>query len=108
MVGMAAYAAHGLAGAPPNVLAGVNSAVQMQGYHALALVFTGLWARRGGLLSNLAGLAFTLGIVFFCGTLYQPIAPAWARTIHITFLAPTGGMLLIAGWLLLALSALRR
>lgn len=107
MVAMAAYAAHGLAGTPAPVLSGVNSAIQMQGFHALALLFTGLWARRGGLLSNLAGLAFVLGIVLFCGTLYQPIGPAWARTFH-AGLAPTGGMLLIGGWILLGLSALRR
>lgn len=108
MVAMAAYASHGLTGTPANVLSGVASAIQMQGFHALALVFTGLWARRGGLLSNLAGLAFVLGIVFFCGTLYQPIAPAWARNLHFAFLTPTGGMLLIGGWILLGLSALRR
>lgn len=108
MVAMAAYASHGLTGVPAGVLSGVNNAIQMQGFHALALVATGLWARRGGLLPHFAGLAFALGIIFFCGTLYQPIAPAWAQTFHVAALAPTGGMLLIAGWLLLALSALRR
>jgi uncharacterized membrane protein YgdD (TMEM256/DUF423 family) len=108
MVAMAAYASHGLTGIPAPVLSGVQNAIQMQGFHALALVATGLWARRGGILSHLAGLAFVLGIVFFCGTLYQPIAPAWAQTFHFGFLAPTGGMLLIGGWILLGLSALRR
>jgi uncharacterized membrane protein YgdD (TMEM256/DUF423 family) len=108
MVAMAAYASHGLAGTPSNVLSGVNSAIQMQAFHALALLFTGLWARRGGWFSNLAGLAFVLGIILFCGTLYQPIGPAWVRGFHISFLAPIGGMLLIGGWVLLGLSALRR
>ena len=108
MVAMAAYASHGLGSTPANVLAGVNSAIQMQGFHALALVFTGLWARRGGWFSNLAGLAFVVGIVLFCGTLYQPVGPSWARGFRMGFLAPIGGMSLIAGWVLLGLSALRR
>lgn len=108
MVAMAAYASHGLAGTPANVVSGVNSAVQMQAYHALALVFTGLWARRGGWFSHLAGLAFVLGILLFCGTLYQPIGPSFLRGLHVSFLAPIGGMLLIGGWVLLGLSALRR
>ncbi len=107
-VAMAAYAAHGLGGTAPAVIANVGSAIQMQGLHALALVATGLWARRGGVLAHLAGAAFVLGLVLFCGTLYQPIAPGWARTIHVGFLAPAGGMLLIGGWVLLGLSALRR
>jgi uncharacterized membrane protein YgdD (TMEM256/DUF423 family) len=108
MVAMGAYAAHGLQGSPPAVLSSVQSAVQMQGFHALALVFTGLWARRGGWLAQLAGLAFTVGIVLFCGTIYQPIGPAWARALHVPMLAPAGGMTLMAGWALLGLSALRR
>jgi uncharacterized membrane protein YgdD (TMEM256/DUF423 family) len=108
MVGMAAYAAHGLQGVAPSVLTGVNSAIEMQGIHALALVFTGLWARRAGVLAHLAGVAFLAGIVMFCGTIYQPIAPAWLRGLHVPMLAPAGGMSLIAGWAFLWLSALRR
>ncbi len=108
MVGMAAYAAHGMQGQPVATLVNVQSAIQMQGFHALALVFTGLWARRGGVLSQLAGAAFVIGIVLFCGTIYQPIGPAWARAIQLPMLAPAGGMALMAGWALLGLSVLRR
>ena len=108
MVAMAAYASHGLAGVPANVLAGVNSAIQLQGFHALALLFTGLWARRGGWFSNLAGLAFVIGIILFCGPIYQSIGPSWVRGFHVSFLAPIGGMSLIAGWVLLGLSVFRR
>jgi len=86
MVGMAAYAAHGLQGVAPSVLTGVNS----------------------GVLAHLAGVAFLAGIVMFCGTIYQPIAPAWLRGLHVPMLAPAGGMSLIAGWAFLWLSALRR
>ena len=49
----------------------VRSAVQMQGWHALALVLAGLWAPRGGLLAHLAGAAFALGMLLFCGAVYS-------------------------------------
>ena len=104
MVAMAAYAAH----VPQAATPAIGSAIQIQGFHALALVFTGLWARRGGVLAQLAGVAFVVGIVLFCGSIYQPIGPAWARSVHIPNAAPIGGSLLMAGWLLLGLSALRR
>jgi uncharacterized membrane protein YgdD (TMEM256/DUF423 family) len=108
MVAMAAYAAHGLQTAPPATISAVQSAVQMQGFHALALLFTGIWARRGGVLAHLAGLAFTIGVVLFCGSIYQPLAPALWHIPHIPMAAPTGGVALMIGWALLGLSALRR
>lgn len=100
-VAMAAAAAH-LALAPP-ALAMLREGVQMQGWHALALVATGIWAARGGRLAHLAGLAFALGLLLFCGTVY---ALALGGP-HLGLLAPTGGWLLMAGWALLGLSALR-
>jgi uncharacterized membrane protein YgdD (TMEM256/DUF423 family) len=107
-VAMAAYAAHGLQGAAPATLAAVGNAVQMQGLHALALLFTGLWGRRGGLLAQLAGLAFVVGIVLFCGTIYQQVGPDWLRAWRMSRLAPFGGTTLMLGWGLLAVAALRR
>jgi uncharacterized membrane protein YgdD (TMEM256/DUF423 family) len=100
-VAMAAVIAHALPDAAAREVAA--SAVQMQGWHALALVGTGLWAPRGGRLADLAGAAFTLGILAFCGTLY---ALAFAG-LHAGILAPTGGVLLMLGWALLGLSAIR-
>lgn len=100
-VAMAAVIAHAL---PDPAARGVAaSGVQMQGWHALALVGTGLWASRGGRLADLAGAAFTLGLLGFCGALY---ALAF-RGLHAGMLAPTGGVLLMIGWALLGLSALR-
>jgi uncharacterized membrane protein YgdD (TMEM256/DUF423 family) len=100
-VAMAAVAAHVPVDAAS--LAVLRSGVQMQGWHALALLFTGLWAARGGWPAKLAGAAFALGIVMFSGSLY-----ALALRGTDAVLAPAGGILLIAGWLLLAISALRR
>jgi len=44
-VGMSAYAAH--AAIDPAGTVALASAVQIQGWHASALLFAGLWAERG-------------------------------------------------------------
>ncbi len=105
-VAMAAVAAHGLPGRlDPAALELVRSAVQMQVWHALALLACGIWrARAPGRLVDLAGAAFALGIVLFCGAVYA-LALAGLR---LPAVAPTGGMLLMLGWALLGGSTLRR
>ena len=100
-VGMSAYAAHALSGPAQ---ASVTAAVEMQLWHALALLFVAMWARRGGRLVQLAGVAFTIGLVLFCGSIYA----TYLHGPRLTEFAPAGGMTLMGGWLLLGLSALRR
>ena len=102
-VAMAAVAAHALAGLGPARLRMVESAIQMQGWHALALVGCGLWAPRGGRLADLAGAAFLTGLILFCGAVYA----LGLANVGLGILAPTGGILLMLGWLLLGISALR-
>ena len=100
-VAMAAFAAHGVQ--DPAAAHIVASGVQMQGWHALALLGVGLWSPRGGWLANAAGAAFALGTILFCGAVYTH-----ALTGHsLGVVAPTGGTLLMIGWLLLAASAWR-
>jgi uncharacterized membrane protein YgdD (TMEM256/DUF423 family) len=100
-VAMAAYVAHGIGDA--TVARIVGSGVQMQGWHALALLGAGLWAPRGGWLAHAAGAAFTVGLVLFCGSVYS----LGLAQVSWGLLAPTGGILLMIGWLLLGASALR-
>jgi uncharacterized membrane protein YgdD (TMEM256/DUF423 family) len=107
-VAMAAASAHALSHRlEPRALEAVRSAVQMQGWHAIALVLVGIWlGRLGGsaaLLANLAGAAFALGVLLFCGSIYA----GELAGIRIGPTAPVGGILLMAGWLLLAASAMR-
>ncbi len=102
-VAMAALGAHGLNHLEPQALRMVHSAVQIQGWHALALVGCGLWAPRGGWLGDLAGIAFALGTALFCGAVYSLALGGYA----LGSVAPVGGTLLMVGWLLLALSAVR-
>ncbi len=102
-VGAAAAGAHVLAGAPAATLRIVDSGVQMQGWHALALFGCGVWAQRRGGLAHWAGAAFAIGTLLFCAGVY---AVGFAG-VSLGVVAPTGGLLLIAGWLLLAASAVR-
>jgi len=74
-------------------------------WHAFALMATA-WVstRSSGPWAAFAGWSFTLGILFFCSTLYMVTllgdnAP--------TFGAPIGGILLLVGWLNLAMAAWR-
>ncbi len=106
-VGMAAAAAHALAGKlDAKGLEAVRSAVQMQGWHALALVLTGMWVMRAPPLAhtfgNLAGVGFLAGMLMFCGAVYAHHLAG----ISIGPVAPIGGVLLMAAWLCLAASAL--
>ena len=86
----------------------LRSAVQMQGWHAPALLACGLLAGwRDGALLRLAGIAFLLGIACFCAGVYAlgfDGGALWAQALgHV---APLGGSLLMAGWLLLAAACL--
>lgn len=102
-VAMAALAAHGLSRLDPVGLRMVNNAIQMQGWHAPALVLVGVWARRGGLFAHLAGTAFAVGLLLFCGAVYSLAL----REVSWGLVAPAGGILLMLGWALLGVSALR-
>jgi uncharacterized membrane protein YgdD (TMEM256/DUF423 family) len=74
-------------------------------YHALALIATGWVAARWGAGAVVvAGWAFVLGILLFCGSLYALSlgGPRWVAAI-----TPFGGLAFLAGWLALAWAAFR-
>jgi uncharacterized membrane protein YgdD (TMEM256/DUF423 family) len=99
-VAMAALAAHGLESLPPAALQMVRNAIQMHGWHALALLACGLWAPRGGRLVDCAAAAFAIGLVLFCGAVYALALDG----VRLPMIAPIGGTLLMLGWLLLLVS----
>ena len=100
---MAALSAHAFSGLDAHGHTMIASAVQMQGWHALALFGTGLWAPQGGRVADAAGCAFTAGLILFCGAVYG-VALYGAPFGGV---APIGGTLLMLGWGLLAISAWR-
>jgi uncharacterized membrane protein YgdD (TMEM256/DUF423 family) len=102
-VAMSAVLAHGLGSLDPAAMRAVASGVQMQGWHALALLAAALWSPRGGGLAHAAALAFVVGTVLFCGAVYG----RGLTGIGLGPIAPTGGIILMLGWLLLGLSGLR-
>ena len=108
---LGAFGAHGLEGALASLdqaeladkLADWETAARYNMYHALALLAVGLLAaRRCGLSVHLAGSAMTLGTLLFSGCLYAYVlgGPKWL--VH---LVPVGGLLLIVGWICLAIAA---
>ncbi len=101
---MATVNAHLLAGQPPAVARIMESGVQIEGWHALALLATGIWAERRGGLTHWAAAAFLLGTVLFCAAVYS-LALAG---VSLGPVAPTGGTILIIAWLLLTAAAIRR
>ena len=106
-VATGAFAAHGLREKlPPELLATFETGARYQMYHALALVLVGLLAARApsGLLAA-SGWLFAAGTVLFSGSLYL-LAVTGARTLGA--ITPFGGLCFLAGWALLAASALRR
>jgi uncharacterized membrane protein YgdD (TMEM256/DUF423 family) len=103
-VAMAALAAHGLASLSPAALGAVRNTIEMQGWHAIALVAVGAWLPHGGLLARLAASGFALGTLLFCGGVYgHELAD-----LPVGAFAPVGGTMLILSWLVLAASAFRR
>lgn len=71
-------------------------------YHALAIVAVGVLAERRRLwLLDAAGVAFFFGILIFSGCLY---ALTLTGTKVLGAIVPIGGVLLIVGWVLLAVA----
>ncbi|MBW4023958.1 MAG: DUF423 domain-containing protein [Proteobacteria bacterium] len=105
---MAALAAHALPGRiTPDALGLVHTAIEMQMWHALALIGCGILTRVGAGRRRvaLAGTGFALGTVLFCGAVYTLALTG----TELPAIAPTGGFLVMAGWLSLAtLAAARR
>lgn len=105
-VGLGAYGAHIFAAdADPDTVHVFDTAVRYHMWHALALLAVGIAAgRHRTRLIHLAGIAFTAGILLFCGSLY-----VLGLTGHHLFpgSAPIGGTALILGWALLAFAVFR-
>ncbi|MCC7017123.1 MAG: DUF423 domain-containing protein [Rhodospirillales bacterium] len=122
-VGAGAYAAHWLKARDPVLANAFAIGVDYQAWHALALLAVAWLAERAESagragespralnsaplsgrapwLARLAGLAFVLGVALFSGTLYVFGA---SGSVWMSGAAPAGGALLMAGWVLLALS----
>ena len=105
-VGAGAFGAHGLkARLTPDLLAVFDTGARYQMLHALALLAVA-WAitRWPGRAALASGWCFVAGTVVFSGSLYL-LALTGVRSLGAV--TPFGGVLLLAGWLLLAVAAWR-
>jgi uncharacterized membrane protein YgdD (TMEM256/DUF423 family) len=102
-----AFGSHALRGRlTPEQLAIFEIGVRYQMYHALALLGVAVLVVRmpGTSLPLAAGWLFIIGVVIFSGSLYLL---ALTGTRAMGAITPIGGVLLIVGWALLSLAALR-
>lgn len=97
-VALSAYAAHASDGPAQ---ARLQTAAVFAFGHGLALVLLAPATPRR--LGRCALIALSLGVLLFCGSVVSGVLAQWPTT-----LAPLGGMLLIGGWLLLAIDLSRR
>ena len=102
-VSLGAFGAHGLKQVVSPADVGVfQTGVQYQMYHTLALMLVGIvYDRLPNKWLVLAGYLFSLGVLFFSGSLYLITAlKASERVVPaaVNILTPLGGLLFIAGW----------
>ena len=114
-VGLGAFGAHAL----PNALkaqelsqldldrrlANWETAARYHMYHALAILAAAwLLSRGGGMPAHLAGWCFLAGILIFSGCLYALVL---SGVKVLGAIVPIGGVLLIVGWLALAVAGMK-
>lgn len=108
-VGLGAYASHGLgfiedAAVREATRATLQTAVQQQMFHALALLGVGALAQRHeSRWLAVAGVLFTVGVLLFSGLIYLRIL---GGVDSLRAFVPWGGSSLILGWLALAVAGM--
>ncbi len=112
-VALGAWGAHGLSNYLGHTNTGAwDTAVLYQLIHALTLILIALLLETAGPVTAgtvkgllvTCGVMFSLGVVFFCGSLYSLTlgGPRWLGPV-----TPIGGIAFIFGWMLLAFAAWR-
>lgn len=103
-VAAGAFAAHGLQGqVEERALHAFNTGADYQGLHALALLAVGLLQRQDpSPWLHAAAVCLIGGILLFSGSLY---ALSLSGIAGLGMITPFGGLLLLAGWLSLAIGA---
>lgn len=88
-----------------------ETAVKYQFYHVFALLIVAVLSQFiQGSLINWSGKCFIAGIILFCGSLYLLSFFKMAGNQNMNWLGaitPVGGLSFIAGWILLAIAAIK-
>lgn len=94
---LGAFGAHGLsAKVTPERLANWHTAANYHLMHALAILALALFAKATGRTVNLPAGLFSVGVLFFSGSIYLLVLTGQKWLGPIT---PLGGLLMAAGWL---------
>jgi|SRR4051812_6384885 uncharacterized membrane protein YgdD (TMEM256/DUF423 family) len=102
-----AFGAHGLQNRlEPRLLTSFTTAAHYHLIHAAAMALAALTAqnRLAARRARLAAMLFLAGTILFSGSLY---ALALSGMRFFAFVTPFGGLSFIAGWIVLALAALK-
>jgi len=104
MVMLGAYAAHGLAARTSAAMVDiVETGVRYQAWHTLAMLAVLAWRSHRPLPGQQVVLAlWALGVLAFAGSLYLMALAG----LSVGIVTPIGGLLLMAGWLALGVTAL--
>jgi uncharacterized membrane protein YgdD (TMEM256/DUF423 family) len=100
-VAAGAFAAHGLT--DPKAAELMRTASTYELFHAMATIACAALTQAGAARARFAPAFFLGGTVLFCGSLYARALGAPRLTGLVT---PLGGLLFLAGWLVLAWAAL--
>jgi len=104
-VALGAFGAHGLRGrVAPEQVAAWQTATHYHLLHSVVLLALGLHAAAAARAPGAAPWLFAAGILCFSGSIYALVLGGPRALGPVT---PLGGLLLMAGWAGLALSALR-
>ena len=101
-----AFAAHALGTRlDPRMLSAFSTGATYHLVHALALGIAGLVARGAARpRAQIAAALFLAGILLFSGSLY---ALALTGIFYFAYATPLGGLAFVAGWIMLAMAALK-
>ena len=104
-VAAGAFGAHALqASVSPERIAIWDTAAQYHLIHAAAILALALGSQTGDSRWRLPMMGFTLGVLLFSFSLYALVLTDITRLAMIT---PVGGLLLMLGWLMVAIEALK-
>lgn len=99
---LGAFGSHGLKETlPPEALESFNIGVRYHAYYVLLLFILNIYNGFSPQQKRVLSIIFFLGILFFSGSIYLiQLTPITAKSIW--FITPLGGVLFVAGWLLMA------
>lgn len=107
-----AFGAHGLSPyLAPKQLDIWHTAVQYQFYHTFALLFLSTFTHSKNKLITASYYLFTLGIIFFSGSLYVVACRDYLKLnlpTAVFIITPVGGLCFILGWFTLLLAAFKK